>query len=357
MTPTPAKRNKEGEKNYSLSEIAALVGGRVCGDPAVRITGIGGIKEAKEGDITFLQDKRYLPLLSDTGASAVLVGPEIRESGKPLVQVQNPSQAFSVLSEYFHPSRTAVCGVHSTAVIEKKARIGSDVTIGPHAVIEDEASIGDRARIGANSFVGAGCRIGADVLIYPNVVIREDCVIGERTIIHSGSVIGSDGFGYETTGGVHKKIPQIGNVVIEEDVEVGANVCIDRGRFSKTWIQKGTKIDNLVQIAHNVVIGPHSMIVSQVGISGSTELGHHVVIAGQAGITGHLAIGDESIIGAQAGVNKSLPPKSVVLGSPAKPIGEQKRLFAYINRLPDLFKDVLENKKNSKGKGSAADLG
>jgi UDP-3-O-[3-hydroxymyristoyl] glucosamine N-acyltransferase len=217
--------------------------------------------------------------------------------------------------------------------------------VGPHAVISEGCRIGDRSIIGANVFIGAGCQIGEDVLIYPNVTIREYVEIANRVIIHSGSVIGSDGYGYETVDGEHEKIPHVGSVLIDDDVEIGANVCVDRGRFKKTWIQKGAKIDNLVQIAHNVVIGPNTLIVSQAGISGSTEIGKNVIIAGQAGIVGHITIGDHAIIGAGAGVPKSVPANAVVLGSPAKPIQEQKRLFAYISRLPEIFKDVAALKK------------
>jgi UDP-3-O-[3-hydroxymyristoyl] glucosamine N-acyltransferase len=199
--------------------------------------------------------------------------------------------------------------------------------------------------IEAGTFVGPSCRIGRDVRVYPNVTIREETVIGDRVIVHSGTVIGADGFGYETVDGVHVKIPQTGSVLIEDDVEIGANVCIDRGRFQKTWIKKGAKIDNLVQIAHNVTVGENTLLISQSGISGSTELGKNVVLAGQAGLVGHITLGDNVIVGAGAGVTKSVPADTIVLGQPAKPISEQKRLFALINRLPELFREFAEMKK------------
>ena len=230
--------------------------------------------------------------------------------------------------------------IHPTALLSKNSHIGGNVKIGPYSVIEEDVSIGDYAVIDAQVFVGRASVIGQNAWIYPHVTIRENSQIGNRVIIHSGSVIGSDGFGYETINGTHLKIPQTGTVCIEDDVEIGSNVSIDRGRFNRTLIKKGTKIDNLVQIAHNVVIGPNSLIVSQAGISGSTELGKNVIVAGQAGLIGHITIGDYAIIGAGAGVSKPVPAKAVVLGSPAKEIEIQKKLFALINRLPDLYDRV-----------------
>ena len=324
-----------------------MVGGElVGGDELFTVTGVAGIKEAEKGDITFLANEKYLPFLMDTKAAAVIVPVDVKNAGVPMIRSANPSQAFTRVAVYFSPDPVQFPpGIHATAVIEANTEIAKGVYAGPHAVVSEYSRVGARSVIGANVFIGPHCRIGEDVLIYPNVTIREHTVIGDRTVIHSGSVIGSDGYGYETVNGEHEKIPHTGHVLIEEDVEIGANVCIDRGRFKKTWIQKGTKIDNLVQIAHNVIIGPNSLIVSQAGISGSTELGRNVIIAGQAGIVGHITIGDHAIIGAGAGVSKPVPAKAVVLGSPAKPIQEQKRLFAFISRLPDLFKDVADLKK------------
>ena len=340
------RRNSGPAKSLKLEEIAKLVGGELVGDPTTAITGVAGIKEAKKGDITFLANARYLSFLDETEASAVIASTQTAPGKKPLVRIANPSPAFSKIVSLFSKFKDPKTpGVHPTAVIDPTVKLGQDVFVGPHVVIEKETVIGGRSSIEANTFIGARCRLGEEAVIYPNVTIREDSQIGSRVIIHSGAVIGSDGFGYETVDGVHVKIPQTGFVLIEEDVEIGANVCIDRGRFQKTWIQKGSKIDNLVQIAHNVVIGPHCIVVSQAGISGSTTLGRNVVIAGQAGIVGHLEIGDEAVIGAQAGVSKSIPPKAVVLGSPAKPITEQKRIFVLIAKLPELFKDLAKIKK------------
>ncbi len=346
MIPTPRKNN-EAPKSLNLKEVAALVGGElVGGNESTLVTGVAGIKEAQKGDIAFLANDKYLPFLQESQAAAVIVPAGVLDAGIPLIRVANPSQAFTKVALYFSPVVSAFSpGVHSTAVIEKNAVVGDGAHIGPHAVIGEGSGIGKRSVVAANTFIGSHCVIGEDVLIYPNVTIRERTQIGDRTIIHSGAVIGSDGYGYESNEEGHEKIPHTGFVLIEEDVEIGANACIDRGRFQKTWIQKGTKIDNLVQIAHNVIIGPNSLIVSQAGISGSTELGKNVIIAGQAGLVGHITVGDHAIVGAGAGVTKPVPAKAIMLGSPAKPIGEQKRLFAFISRLPDLFKDVAEMKK------------
>ena len=328
MTPTQKRKNSGTKKSLTLKEIAALVEGELVGDSDVTIEGVAGIKEAQAGDITFLSNTKYLSYLDATHASAVIASRGVVHKSKPLVRVANPSSAFSkVIAFFLSSSQTPkISGIHSTAVIAKGVSLGDGVFIGPHVVIEEGTVVGDRSCIEANTYVGADCRIGEEVKIYPNVTVREQTEIGDRVIIHSGTIIGSDGFGYEAIDGVHEKIPQIGSVLIEDDVEIGANVCIDRGRFQKTRIGKGTKIDNLVQIAHNVVI------------------------AGQAGITGHVTLGDDSIIGAQAGVTKSVPARSVVLGAPAKPVAEQKRLFALISKLPDLFKDVYEIKKKFEGK-------
>ncbi len=346
MTPTQKRKNSGAKKSLKLKELAALVDGELVGDSDVAITGVAGIKEAKEGDITFLSNTKYLSYLDATRASAVITSKDVIYQSKRLVRTSNPSLAFSKIVSFFLSSQdTKAKGIHSTAVIAKGVRIGKEVFIGPHVVIEGGTVIGNKSRLEANTYVGADCSIGDEVKVYPNVTIREQTQIGHRVIIHSGAVIGSDGFGYETVNGIHEKIPQIGSVTIEDDVEIGANVCIDRGRFQKTRIGKGTKIDNLVQIAHNVVIGSHCLLISQCGISGSTEIGKNVVIAGQAGITGHVTLGDGSMIGAQSGVTKSIPPNSFVLGAPAKPVAEQKRIFALISKLPELFKELYEVKK------------
>ena len=346
MTTTPRKSNGSS-KSLKLFEIAELVGGELIGDRNLVITGVAGIKEAQKGDITFLSNVKYLPFLDETKASAIVAAEDISSGGKPLIRTKNPSQAFTAITSYFlaQQERPAPAGIHPTAVIGQQTTIGAGVTIGAHVVIEDQATIGPGTVLGANTYIGYAATVGTQCRLYPSVTVRERVRIGDRVIIHSGTVIGSDGFGYETLEGRHLKIPQLGSVLIEDDVEIGANVCVDRGRFQDTRIGRGSKIDNLVQIAHNVVIGPDCMIVSQVGISGSTELGKNVTVAGQAGVVGHVQVGDGAIIGARSGVSKSVPAGTIVLGEPARPIREQKRILALIARLPELFKDLAELKK------------
>lgn len=334
----------------TLAEIASLIGGEIVGDDSVQISSVNGIREAQEGDITFLSNPLYRPLLDTTKASAVITSKQISSAPKPIIRTDNPSLAFSKVISIFKPTEENPIskGVHKTAVVGKDVALGRDIAIGPYVVIEDGSSIGNATIIYPHVYIGSSSSIGENVRIYPNVTLREGSVLGNNVIIHSGTVIGSDGFGYVKVGESHQKIPQAGKVVIEDDVEIGSNVSIDRARFDETLIGKGTKIDNLVQIAHNVKIGPNSIIVSQAGISGSSSLGKNVILAGQVGIVGHVEIGDNSIIAAQAGVAKSVPANSVMLGSPARPISEQKRIFSCIRNLPELFKTIRELKARLK---------
>jgi UDP-3-O-[3-hydroxymyristoyl] glucosamine N-acyltransferase len=331
----------------TLREIAKLIDGEVVGNPDIIITGVSGIKEAREGDLTFLANPKYAAFLIKTQASAVITSRDIVSSPKPLIQTEEPSLAFAKIvslladSEVKHPK-----GIHPTALISKDVSLGKDVAIGPYVVIEEAACIGERTIVYSGCFIGSHTIIGKDSLIYPNVSIRERVNIGSRVIIHSGSVIGSDGFGFATIRGLHHKIPQVGSVEIGDDVEIGANVTIDRARFEKTVIGKGTKIDNLVQIAHNVVVGENSLIVAQAGISGSTVIGKNVTLAGQAGLVGHITIGDGAIVGAQGGVTKSVPPNTMVSGYPARNHETAKKVNACVQNLPRLYKlvDALKKK-------------
>jgi len=331
----------------TLKEIARLIEGEVVGDGSIVITGVAGIKEARDGDITFLANPKYLPLLDKTGASAVITSREVEKTIKPIIRTENPSLAFAKMIASFTPNEaTHPKGIHNTAILGKNAVFGKDVAVGPYTVIDDNVSIGDNTVIYSGCFIGHHSKIGPNSLIYPNVSIREGIIIGSRVIIHSGTVIGSDGFGFATINGVHHKIPQTGIVEIGDDVEIGANVTIDRARFDRTVIGNGTKIDNLVQIAHNVVIGENSIIVAQVGISGSTTVGRGVTIAGQAGLVGHIIIGDGAVLAARAGVTKSVPPNITVSGYPARPHGQAKRVNACIQNLPKLYEAMarLKNK-------------
>lgn len=328
----------------TLKEIAALIEGKVVGDEQIIIRGIAGIKEARSGDITFLANPRYAHLLETTQASAIITSPEI-VSVKSLIHTSNPSLAFAKLVSLITPQDARPRGVHPTALIAKDVKLGKDLSIGAYTVIEEGVSLGDRTVVYPGCYIGQRCIIGSDTLIYPNVSIRERVTIGQRVIIHSGTVIGSDGFGFITIEGHHHKIPQAGTVEIGDDVEIGANVTIDRARFDKTIIGQGTKIDNLVQIAHNVVVGQDSLLVSQVGVSGSTVLGKRVTLAGQVGIVGHIEIGDNAVVAAQSGVSKSVPANTQVWGYPAKPLNLAKRVNACVQRLPELYKTIAELKK------------
>ena len=327
----------------TLGEIAQLIGGKVIGDQSVEITGVCGIKEAQQGDITFVANPKYASLIKLTHASAIITGTDVKKAPKPLIVTENPSLAFAKLLSLVAPNEVnRFSGIHSTAIIGENVKFGKNVAVQPYAVIEDNVTIGDNTVICAGVFVGHHSRIGKNTMIYPHVSVRERVSIGDRVIVHSGTVIGSDGFGFATVKGLHHKIPQIGTVIIEDDVEIGSNVTIDRARFDKTLIKHGTKIDNLVQIAHNVVIGENSIVVAQTGISGSTIIGKNVTLAGQSGIIGHITIGDNAVVAAQAGVTKSIPESTCVSGYPAKPHKKAKRINACVQKLPDLYKLVNE---------------
>ena len=330
----------------TLKEIAELIDGEVIGNGSTVITGVSGIKEAGEGDITFVANPKYFPLIEKTGASAIITPRDVKAAPKPIIRTDNPSMAFAKIVSFSVPGELKhLKGIHPSVILGKDVSIGHDVAIGPYVVIEDNVSIGDETIIYAGSFVGHGTKIGSGALIYANVSIRERITIGNRVIIHSGTVIGSDGFGFAAIEGLHQKIPQVGTVEIGDDVEIGANVTIDRARFEKTIIGSGTKIDNLVQIAHNVVIGNNSIIVAQVGISGSTTVGNNVVLAGQVGLVGHINIGDNVIVMAQSGVSKSIPAGTMAWGYPAKPASHAKRVNACVQSLPRLFETVSQLKK------------
>ncbi len=327
----------------TIDEIAKLVRGQVSGGPGESlITGAASIADAVEGQLTFFGNSRYLPALKSCRATAVLVPLDFSEEIPPTqIRVENPSLAFAQILEKFAAAPAVYePGVHATAVLGENVVIEEGVSIQPYAVIESGVRIGARTVIGAHCFIGQHASIGADCKIFPHVTIRERSLLGDRVAIHSGTVIGSDGFGYEFSQGRHVKIPQIGIVQIDEDVEIGANVTIDRARFGRTWIQTGTKIDNLVQIAHNVTIGKHSIIVSQVGISGSSRLGDYVTLAGQVGLVGHIQVGDRAIVGAKSGVSKNVPAGEHWFGIPALEHGEFKQRFAYVNRLEKLVARV-----------------
>jgi len=330
----------------SVAEIALAVGGDVMGDAGVAIQGVSGIKEAQPGDLTFVANAKYFPLVEKTKAAVIICPRNMTASGKTLIRVDNPSLAFSKAVSLFSAEPVPRWeGIHPTAFVATDVRLGKNLSLGPYVVIEGGAIIGDNVTIGAGCFIGYQSTLGSDCTLYPHVMIRERCSIGHRCIIHSGTVIGSDGFGYIAIEGRHEKIPQVGIVEIHDDVEIGANVTVDRARFDKTVIGAGTKIDNLVQIAHNVRIGKNCLLIAQSGISGSTVLEDSVILAGQSGVAGHLAIGMGSVVAARGGVTHSVPPGTVVSGYPAQPHMEAKRINAHVQRLPHYAQIINELKR------------
>jgi UDP-3-O-[3-hydroxymyristoyl] glucosamine N-acyltransferase len=334
-----------------LGELADLVGGELHGDGDVVIGGIRGIQDAHEGDITFLANPRYAAHLADTEASAVIGPPEV-ECSLPSIRLKDPYLAcLKVMEAFGHDFKPALpAGIHSTAVVDPQAEISDNASIGSQCAVGRGSKVGTGTTIMHGSYVGHDVEIGGECIIYPNVTIREGARIGDRVIIHPGAVIGADGFGFAPEGETHRKIPQIGRVVIEDDVEIGANTAIDRATFGETRICEGTKIDNLVQIAHNVVIGKNCAIAGQTGISGSTVIGDNVIVAGQVGMVGHIHIGDRSVVAAKSGVHNSLDPDSVVFGYIARDLGLARRMYTALAKLPELMKRVrnLEKKTDDK---------
>jgi UDP-3-O-[3-hydroxymyristoyl] glucosamine N-acyltransferase len=323
-----------------LKDIADLVGGELVGDPEREIQRVSGIEEAGEGDITFLSNPRYQQLLASTCASAVIVSHETEVTGKSLIRVENPYLAFARVLGAFARKISLPSGVHEKAHLGDDVRLGEGVTLLPFCFIGNQVTLGDRVVVYPGVSVGEGSVIGDDTIIHPNVTLYPGTEVGKRVIIHAGTVVGGDGFGFVQEGGENIKIPQIGKVVIEDNVEIGSNVSIDRATMGCTLIKAGAKIDNLVQIAHNVEIGEGSVIVSQVGISGSTHIGKNVILGGQAGLVGHLRVGDRAKVAAKTGVSKSVPPDTILAGHAGVPIKEWKRSVAAMRRLPETTKKI-----------------
>jgi UDP-3-O-[3-hydroxymyristoyl] glucosamine N-acyltransferase len=326
----------------TVGEIAEKLRGTLEGDGSAVIGGVAGLREAEPGELSYLGHSRYRALLASTGASAVLVG---RDWNAPaptaLIRVDDPETAFAAAALWWaRPEPNTEPGTHPTALVGRKVVLGAEVVLGPYCVVADDVRIGAGTRIDAACYVGAGSVIGANCRLYPHVSLREGTVIGHRTVIHNGTVIGSDGFGYTPQEGRWQKIPQVGHVVIGDDVEIGALCAIDRARFGRTRIGNGVKIDNFVQVAHNCRIGDHSAIAAQVGLSGSTLLGRGIQVGGQAGFTGHLRVGDRTVVAGRAGVTKDVEPGSFVSDFPAMPHAKARRLHAHVMRLPDLKKKV-----------------
>ncbi len=326
----------------TAAKLAELVNGTVIGNPEAEIRGVAPAESAQEGDLTFAENQEYFQKAITSNASVILVGDNYGPCDKTIIRVANPRVALAQILDQLFPEANPAPGIHPTAVVDPTAQIDPTAYIGPYCVIERGVEIGPGTILMAHVWVGEKSRIGAQTRIFPNVSIYQNSKIGNRVRIHSGSVIGSDGFGYIQDGGIHRKIPQVGWVEIGDDVEIGANVTIDRGALGPTLIGQGTKIDNLVQIAHNVQIGKHCIIIAQVGIAGSTKIGNYTILAGQVGIAGHLKIGDRVIVAAQSGVTKDIPDGQHVLGSPAIPDKQAKRQLMALRHLPDLLKRVAQ---------------
>lgn len=332
-----------------IKDAADFVGGVVIGNPELEISNLAKIEEAKEGDITFLYLPAYQKFLETTKASAVIIGPEFQKSRSDIsyIEVKDPHAALQKIITTFLNPKLNLDGIDSSASIHSSAEIGKNVAIGKNVVVSAGCKIGDNTKIFHNTVLLDNVAIGNNCLIYPNVTIREECILGNNVIIHPNTCVGSDGFGYiPNQKGEYEKIPQIGNVILEDDVELGSNVSIDRAAFGSTILKKGVKIDNLVQIAHNVVIGEHTAIAAQAGISGSTKIGKHCMIAGQVGIVGHIEISDQVIVGAQSGVSKGIKKPGKYRGSPAQEMSAQLKVEAQTRNISSLSENIkkLEEK-------------
>ncbi len=337
----------EGE-TMKLEKIAALIGGKLKGDGAVEISGVGNIEQAREGHITFLNQKKFRPALSRSRAAAVLVE-EALDTAIPQVIVASPELAFARLLRKFHPDPKSQAGIHNRALVGENVKLGAQVTLSAGVCIGDDVEIGDHVHLYPGVVVGERCRIGNHTVLHPNVTLYRDTELGDHVILHAGAVIGADGFGYTPDeNGAHYKINQIGKVVIEDHVEIGANSCVDRATLGITRIKRGTKIDNLVQVAHNCTVGEHSILVAQAGVAGSCTLGHHVMLAGQVGVTDHLTLGDHVTVAAKAGVFRNIAKHRAHGGTPAIPLDVWRKYATALPKLPELIHKIRNLEKRLK---------
>ncbi len=343
-------RRSKNRLSFTLAEIADKVGSSLTGNGSVTITGVAPIDTAGQHEISFVANPSYRKYIASTRAEALVLDPETPDNGIPAIRHANPYLTFARIVDLLNPDDPkGAAGVHPTAVIESGAEVSAEASVGPLCHICAGAEVGSGTTLTSAVYVGPDSRIGANCLIYPGVKLLAETIIGNNVIIHAGVVVGSDGFGFTPSESGLKKIKQIGWVEIGDDVEIGANTTIDRGALGPTRIGRGTKIDNLVQIAHNVEIGEHCIIVAQVGISGSTTLGKGVVLAGQVGLVGHIELGDGVQVGAQSGVNKSIPPGKVYFGYPAREAAESMRIGAALKHLPALLKRVRKLEEDKEG--------
>jgi UDP-3-O-[3-hydroxymyristoyl] glucosamine N-acyltransferase len=343
-----------------LEQIAALTQGTLLGPPDLVITGVAGLNEAGPGDLSFVTGEAAPREAASTRAAALLVPRPLDGLACAQIVVTNPALTMAQVVEKFFVLPRPALGISKLISRGNDVVVGEGVSIWPFVTLDDRVSIGDGTTLYPNIFVGEDSVIGEGCVIHPNVTIRERVTIGDRVIIHSGTVVGSDGFGYIQEGGRHHKIPQVGTVVIEDDVELGANVTVDRATFGKTIVRRGTKVDNLVQIAHNVEVGEHNILVAQVGIAGSSKTGHHVMVGGQAGIADHVTVGDFALIAARSGLNRDVPAKEVVAGTPALPRIEWLKAMAIVAKLPELrqqVRDLADRLKILETKAAATPMG
>ncbi|MGA2243519.1 MAG: UDP-3-O-(3-hydroxymyristoyl)glucosamine N-acyltransferase [Verrucomicrobiota bacterium] len=336
--------------SFTTAEIAKRIEGEVLGDETAILTGFSTADAAKSGDLTFAETAEYFAAAEQSAATAVIAAKEFTSAVKTVIRVADPRVAFALVLEAFFPESAPAPGVHPSAVIAPSAQVDPTAFVGPHCTVGERVTIGAHCALQAGNFVGDDSVLGEGTRLFANVTVYARSQIGCRVRIHAGAVIGSDGFGYVLDSGIHRKVPQIGNVIIGDDVEIGANSSVDRGALGSTIIGPGTKIDNLVQVAHNVEIGAHSILCSQVGVAGSTRLGNFCVLAGQVGIAGHLKIGNHVTVGSKSGVMHDIPDQETWLGLPAQPDKQAKRMMIALQRLPGLLKKVAEWERKLGGK-------
>lgn len=331
--------------NLTANQVAEAIRGTVVGDGAVLLTGVAAAAKARPGDLTFAESESFFQAANGSQAAAILISGDYGASAKVLIRVKCTRIAMARILPLFAPPEEFEPGVHPHAAVHATAKVDPTAHVGPHCVVGPEAEVGARSVLMGGNHLGRGVRIGESVRLYPNAVVYAGCQVGDRVIIHAGTVIGSDGYGYVLDEGRHRKVPQIGNVVIQSDVEIGSNASIDRAALGSTVIGQGTKIDNLVHVAHNVEMGRHCLIMGQAGFAGSTRLGDYCVVASQSGIAGHLTLGTQSTVGAKSGVMRDVPDKGTVLGIPAGPDKQTKRQWISLQQLPELVRRVRELEK------------
>ncbi len=336
------------KRKATIQELALLAGGTVDGDPSREVEGIASLENAGEKEITFLAEMKYLSRLQASRAGSAIVPLSFPAFPKPVLRVANPYLAYAKVQAFFQQQTHSPRGIDPRAFIAPGVKLGRDLSIYPFVYVGEGSEVADRTVLHPGVYLGESVRVGEDCVLHPNVVVMNRCTIGRRAIIHAGTVIGSDGFGFARDGARYVKIPQVGTVVIEDDVEIGANCAIDRAAMGETRIGRGVKTDNLVQIGHNVTVGENTVLVAQVGIAGSTQVGKGVALGGQVGVVGHIKIGDGAMIGAQAGVAHDVPPGQVFSGTPAFPHREWLRAQALFPRLPEMKKTLAELEKKIK---------